>query len=426
VTFRNCRSASRTFGTSSKNDANFTVRTAGAGRNDGRDRSQTRRSRPRRNHFGNFRARSLCARNDFADAKHRVESGAVRGAQKITGGDGPAALNFQLPTINFFAARRDRLRQNGNLSASARARTGAGQGRDCARAGNFFDAANRRAVQGAVQFGKIADARGGFAFSFERRANGTTNGTKSGRAGRASSSARARRFLRRSNRSASSSWTRNTRHSYKQEEAPRYHARDVAIMRGQMENAVVVLGSATPSLESFYNCQEAANSRCSNCRSAWTIKKCRTSASWTCARPRQRKRPPLFSPQLKEAITQRLERGEQTILFLNRRGYSTSLQCPEVRLRGECPNCSITLTYHRPEQKLACHICGHVEKVPLVCPEPKCKNPAIRFAGTGTQKRRGDARQTFSQGAHQAHGRRHDETQGRLPPSARRFSRGQN
>src|ERR1039458_6190577 len=95
---------------------------------------------------------------------------------------------------------------------------------------------------------------------------------------------------------------------------------------------------------------------------------------------------PLFSPQRKEAITQRLERGEQTILFLNRRGYSTSLKCPKCGYVAECPNCSVSLTYHRIDQKLSCHICGHSEKVPAVCPEPKCKNPAIRFAGTGTQK----------------------------------------
>jgi primosomal protein N' (replication factor Y) len=175
-------------------------------------------------------------------------------------------------------------------------------------------------------------------------------------------------------------------HTYKQEEAPRYHARDVAIMRGQMENAVVVLGSATPSMESYANCkkgkftllnlpdrvddQKMPHVRVVDMRQAMF----------------KEKGPPLFSPQLKEAITQRLERGEQTILFLNRRGYSTSLQCPKCGYVAECPNCSVSLTYHRIEQKLSCHICGHNEKVPLVCPESKCKNPAIRFAGTGTQK----------------------------------------
>jgi len=172
--------------------------------------------------------------------------------------------------------------------------------------------------------------------------------------------------------------------TYKQEEAPRYHARDVAIMRGQMENAVVVLGSATPSMESFYNCK----------RGKFTLLELPERVDdqkmpyvrVVDMRQAAEKGPPLFSPQLKEAIHQRLDRGEQTILFLNRRGYSTSLQCPKCGYVANCPNCSVSLTYHRIDQRLACHICGHNEKVPNVCPEPKCKNPAIRFAGTGTQK----------------------------------------
>ena len=175
-------------------------------------------------------------------------------------------------------------------------------------------------------------------------------------------------------------------HTYKQEEAPRYHARDVAIMRGQMEGAVVVLGSATPSLESYYNCLKGKFAllqlleRVDNQKMPYVRVVDMRQAS------KDGKGPPIFSPQLKEAITQRLERGEQTILFLNRRGYSSSLQCPKCGFVANCPNCSVSLTYHRTEQKLACHVCGHAEKVPTVCPEPKCKHPAIRFAGTGTQK----------------------------------------
>jgi len=177
--------------------------------------------------------------------------------------------------------------------------------------------------------------------------------------------------------------------SYKQEEAPRYHARDVAIMRGRMENAVVVLGSATPSLESYYNCKKGKytlldlpervdDQKMPHVR----VVDMRQAAS----RQRGKEGIPIFSPQLKEAITQRLERGEQTILFLNRRGYSTSLQCPKCGEVVQCPNCSLALTFHRQEQKLCCHICGHVAPVPSVCPNEKCRNPAIRFAGTGTQR----------------------------------------
>ncbi len=175
-------------------------------------------------------------------------------------------------------------------------------------------------------------------------------------------------------------------HTYKQEEAPRYHARDVAIMRGQMENAVVVLGSATPSLESYANCKRGKFTLLDLPERVDNQKMPHVRVVDMRQTVRDGKGPPIFSPQLKEAITQRLERGEQTILFLNRRGYSTSLQCPKCGYVAQCPNCSVSLTYHRAEQKLSCHICGHNEKVPAVCPEPKCKNPAIRFAGTGTQK----------------------------------------
>ena len=175
-------------------------------------------------------------------------------------------------------------------------------------------------------------------------------------------------------------------HTYKQEEAPRYHARDVAVMRGQMENAVVVLGSATPALESFYNCQKGKFTLLELPERVDSQKMPHVRVVDMRQAARDGKGTPIFTPQLKEAITQRLEKGEQTILFLNRRGYSTSLQCPKCGHVCECPNCSISLTYHRPEQKLSCHICGHSERVPNVCPNEKCKNPAIRFAGTGTQK----------------------------------------
>ena len=177
-------------------------------------------------------------------------------------------------------------------------------------------------------------------------------------------------------------------HTYKQEEAPRYHARDVAIMRGQMENAVVVLGSATPSLESYYNCKKGKYTLLELPERVDDQKMphVRVVDMRQAASTGEKEGIPIFSPQLKEAITQRLERGEQTILFLNRRGYSTSLQCPKCGYVAQCPNCSLALTFHRQEQKLCCHICGHVAPVPSVCPNEKCKNPAIRFAGTGTQR----------------------------------------
>jgi primosomal protein N' (replication factor Y) len=175
-------------------------------------------------------------------------------------------------------------------------------------------------------------------------------------------------------------------HSYKQEEAPRYQGRDVAVVRGQMEGAVVVLGSATPSLESFYNVQKGKYTLLE--LPSRVDDKQMPLVRVVDLRKENRKQPGLqiFSQQLKEAITQRLEKREQVILFLNRRGYSTSLQCTACGYVAQCPNCSVSLTYHRQAQRLLCHICGHDAEVPRICPEPKCGNPAIRYAGLGTEK----------------------------------------
>ena len=174
--------------------------------------------------------------------------------------------------------------------------------------------------------------------------------------------------------------------TYKQEEAPRYHARDVAIVRGQMEGAAVVLGSATPSMESFYNCQKGKYTLLELPERADDKKMPVVRVVDMRQTVRGGKGIPIFSPQLKEAIAQRLERKEQVILFLNRRGYSTALQCPLCGFVAGCPNCSISLTYHRPEQRLRCHICGNTEPVPAVCPNEKCRHPGIRYSGLGTQK----------------------------------------
>jgi primosomal protein N' (replication factor Y) len=173
-------------------------------------------------------------------------------------------------------------------------------------------------------------------------------------------------------------------HTYKQEEAPRYNARDVAVVRGQREGAVTVLGSATPSLESFHNCKKGKYALLELPERADHAKMPLVRVVDMRQVGRKEKGIPIFSPQLKEAIHQRLERKEQTILFLNRRGYSSALECPKCGYVAECPNCSISLTYHRRDQKLACHICGHEDRVPSAC--PKCKNPAIRYAGLGTEK----------------------------------------
>ncbi|HYG35719.1 MAG TPA: primosomal protein N', partial [Clostridia bacterium] len=186
-------------------------------------------------------------------------------------------------------------------------------------------------------------------------------------------------------------------HTYKQEEMPRYHARDVAIVRGQMEGATIVLGSATPSMESFYNCSKGKYALLQLLERADDKKMPVVRIVDMRQTLRRGKVIPIFSPQLKEAITQRLERKEQTILFLNRRGYSTSLQCNLCGYVAGCPNCSISLTYHRLDQQLRCHICNHTASVPAVCPNESCRNPEIRYAGLGTQKVEDTLKKLFPQ-----------------------------
>ncbi|MDX1952793.1 MAG: primosomal protein N' [Verrucomicrobiota bacterium] len=175
-------------------------------------------------------------------------------------------------------------------------------------------------------------------------------------------------------------------HSYKQEESPRYHARDVAVMRGAFEKAVTILGSATPSMESYFNASSGKYRLLSMPTRADDKKLPIVRVIDMAMESRREKSTPIFSLPLREAILQRLERKEQTILFLNRRGYASSLQCPRCGHVAGCPNCSIALTYHRKAQKLSCHICGHHQPAPTICPEPKCRNPAIRYAGIGTER----------------------------------------
>lgn len=172
--------------------------------------------------------------------------------------------------------------------------------------------------------------------------------------------------------------------SYKQDEAPRYHARDVAVMRGHLEKCAVVLGSATPSLESYRNAQRgkyriiALPHRVDH----------RQMPSVRVVDMRQEAmktgKVNAFSQDLVEAMRLRLARAEQTILFLNRRGYATSLLCPKCGYIAQCADCNLAYTYHRQTEQLRCHICGAFKSVPSSC--PTCQDPAFRYAGLGTQK----------------------------------------
>ncbi len=172
--------------------------------------------------------------------------------------------------------------------------------------------------------------------------------------------------------------------SYKQDEAPRYHARDMAVLRAHREKAAVLLGSATPCLESWQNAQ-AGKYRLVRLANRVDDKKMPV-VRIVDLRQAARRSPEggILSRQLKDAIEGRIAKGEQTILFLNRRGFSTSLLCEACGHVCQCPDCSVSLTFHRAAGRLVCHICGHSSRAPKVC--PKCKDPGIRHSGVGTQK----------------------------------------
>jgi primosomal protein N' (replication factor Y) (superfamily II helicase) len=172
--------------------------------------------------------------------------------------------------------------------------------------------------------------------------------------------------------------------SYKQQETPRYNGRDVAVVRARGAGAVAVLGSATPSLESRYNAE----------RGKYTLIKLPE-------RIEQRPMPDVevidmrqefletrklatFSRRLVETIDERLKSREQTMLLLNRRGFSSFVACRACGERLECVNCAVTLTYHRRDRRMLCHYCNYAAKVPSAC--PKCGSEYLNFIGTGSEK----------------------------------------
>jgi len=167
--------------------------------------------------------------------------------------------------------------------------------------------------------------------------------------------------------------------SYKQDETPRYNARDVAVLRGQLEGVHVVLGSATPSFESWVNARRG--------KYALASMRCRAGLGKL---PSVRlvdmgeEGAAIFSRDLLDAVRVRLDRGEQTILFLNRRGYSRSMTCDACGESVECPACSVPYTYHRADECLRCHICGAWTAVPRVC--PACGAAGLSCKGVGTQR----------------------------------------
>jgi primosomal protein N' (replication factor Y) len=172
--------------------------------------------------------------------------------------------------------------------------------------------------------------------------------------------------------------------SYKQEENPRYNGRDVAIVRAQAAGACVILGSATPSLESRYNAEKGKYTLLElpgriESRPMPVVELIDMRQEFLETRKQE-----TFSRKLIEALGQRVESGEQTIVLLNRRGFSSFVACRACGERVQCINCSLTLTYHKRDRRLLCHYCGYAEKVPSQC--PKCQSEHIYFLGIGSER----------------------------------------
>ena len=183
--------------------------------------------------------------------------------------------------------------------------------------------------------------------------------------------------------------------SYRQHESPFYNARDVAVMRAHFAGAVVVLGSATPAMESFYNAKTG--------KYAYLPLPSRIGESGLAEAKlvdmrdvfKQKGKDVPFSDQLLEAIDETHSRGEQSIVLLNRRGFSQFVLCRTCGESLKCKNCDITLTYHRGAQRLVCHYCNYRESVPKICPH--CRSEFLYFVGEGTENIEDQLRKKFPQ-----------------------------
>ncbi len=172
--------------------------------------------------------------------------------------------------------------------------------------------------------------------------------------------------------------------SYKQEETPRYHARDVAVMRAKMVRAAVVLGSATPSLESYYNAKKNKYALVElpdrvELRPLPEVEIVDMRREFQETGQEQ-----VISRKLAEEIRERLEKKEQVMVLLNRRGYSPVVLCRACGKTMQCKNCAVSMTHHKRERKMECHYCGHVEHIPDKCAH--CGSEYVYFVGTGSEK----------------------------------------
>jgi primosomal protein N' (replication factor Y) len=176
--------------------------------------------------------------------------------------------------------------------------------------------------------------------------------------------------------------------AYKQEEGPRYHARDLAIVRGQMTSCPVILGSATPSLESYLHCQTQRYTLLE--LPERVASRPLPSVEVVDLRRQQRddndsyKADKVFSSVLRQALIENYQGGKQSVLFLNRRGYASYLQCRSCGEALLCGQCSVTLTFHLKGRVLCCHYCGFTRKAPDFCPQ--CQEPELEGSGIGTEQ----------------------------------------
>ena len=173
--------------------------------------------------------------------------------------------------------------------------------------------------------------------------------------------------------------------SYKQEDLPRYHARDVALKRGEIEKTLVILGSATPQLETFYHSVQGGDPEY-EVLSSRILKRPLPTVHLVDMREEFQKRgkAAVISQPLEESIAQRLNRSEQVLILLNRRGYASALLCRSCGNTETCGNCSLSLTYHQRSNRLLCHYCGYLKAVPKRC--GVCGREYIHFLGHGTEK----------------------------------------
>jgi primosomal protein N' (replication factor Y) len=181
--------------------------------------------------------------------------------------------------------------------------------------------------------------------------------------------------------------------SYKQEEVPRYHARDTAVMRAKLSGAAVVLGSATPSMESFHN----AHSKKYSYIALATRVEDRALPKVETVNMREEYaaegKQVVFSRRLLQEVAVRLERREQTMILLNRRGYAAFLLCRHCGFTFQCNSCSVAMTYHRSIEKLLCHYCGLARRPPTRCPD--CDSEYIHYVGEGTERLEAELKHLF-------------------------------